>query len=153
MKNKYNDLVPQIFIAVVAVILVGIIIYYVMGSVESTTKLADAIILDTEATASACSEYKLVKYDGEDIRGSEVVNFIKKHIGDYDSREIAPLYVEVITMISGSTKVNTYNNNEYIKDIKDFFDIQHYIKPTAIFMGEIIRTDNEVIIGIRFTQK
>lgn len=153
MKYKNNDLVPQIFIAVVGVILVGIIIYYVMNSVQSTTKLADAIILDTEKTTSEYCEYDIAKYDGEDIRGSEVTNFIKKHIGNYDNSETAPIYVEVITMVSGSINTNTYNNKEYIESIRSFSDVQHYVKPTAIFKGEVIRTVNKVIIGVRFSQK
>ncbi|TAH70329.1 MAG: hypothetical protein EWM47_05600 [Anaerolineaceae bacterium] len=153
MKHKNNDLVPQIFIAVVGVILVGIIIYYVMNSVQSTTKLADNIILDTERTASDYAEYDIVKYNCEDIRGSEVTNFIKKYLGDYDTSESAPIYVEVITKASGLTNTNTYSNKEHIENIKNFSNMQHYIKPTAIFTGEVIRTANKVIVGVKFAQK
>lgn len=153
MKHKNNDLVPRIFLAVVGVILVGSIIYYMMNSVESTTDLADKIILNTEKTASEYAEYDITKYDGEEIRGSEVTNFIKKHLGDYDASETAPIYVEVITKNSGSTNINTYYNKTYIEKIKNFSELQHYIKPTAIFKGEVIRNANKVILGVKFTQK
>lgn len=153
MKHKNNDLVPQIFLAVVGVILVGIIIYYIMNSVKSTTNLADTILLNTEKTTIEYAEYDITKYDGEEIRGSEVTNFIRKYLGDYDTSETAPFYVEVITKISGSTNINTYNNKEYLDDIKNFSNMQHYIKPTAIFKGEVIRNTNKVILGVKFTQK
>lgn len=153
MRHKNSDLVPQIFLTVVGVILVGIIIYYVMNSVQSTRRLADTIILNTEKTASQYTEHDIVKYDGEDVRGSEVTNFIKKHLGNYDTSETAPIYVEVITKISGSTNVNTYSNKEHVDDIKNFSNMQHYIKPTAIFKGEVIRNTNKVILGVKFTQK
>lgn len=153
LKHKNNDIVPQIFIAVVAVMLTGIVIYYVMNSVKSTSKLADTVLASTEETVIDYTEHDIVMYDGEDIRGSEVVNFIKKHLGDYDVSDQAPIYVNVITKASASVYTHTYTNNKYIDDIKNFSSIEYYIKPTAIFVGEVIRTDNKVIIGVEFTQK
>ncbi|NLP16037.1 MAG: hypothetical protein GX379_03200 [Clostridiales bacterium] len=153
MKLKNSDLIPQIFIAVVSVIIVGIIIHYVMNSVKSTTRLANTVIANTEEAACDYIEYELVKYDGEEIRGSEIVNLIKKKLGDYLPAEKAPIYVEVITKDPNSFYNNIYNNNAYINDIKNFSSIEHYIKPTAMFAGEVIRTENRVIIGVKFTQR
>jgi hypothetical protein len=47
LKHKNNDIVPQIFIAVVGVVLIGIIVFYVISSTKSTSGLADEIIADT----------------------------------------------------------------------------------------------------------
>ena len=149
MKHKNNDIVAQIFLAVVGVILVGIIIYYTMGSVSSTTRLADNIITNSEKMAVDYDEYEIVKYDCEDIRGSEVVNFIKRQLGDFSATEEAPIYIEVISKASSAT----YTNNQYIEQIKNFSIIDRYIKPTAIFAGEVIRTGNDVIIGVKFSQR
>ena len=149
MKHKNNDLVAQIFLAVVGVILVGIIIYYTMGSVSSTTRLADNIITNSEKMAVDYDEYEIVKYDCEDIRGSEVVNFIKRQQGDFSATEEPPIYIEVISKASSAT----YTNNQYIEQIKNFSIIDRYIKPTAIFAGEVIRTGNDVIIGVKFSQR
>lgn len=152
MKNKNNDMVPHIFIAVVGVILVGIIVLYIINSVNSTTRVADIIISDTEKLASEYAEYDIEVYDGEVIRGSEVVNFIKKNLGDYLLSETAPLYIEVKTKLSEITYTNTYINNAQIDNIRNFSSIKYYIKPTALFTGEVIRTKNRVIIGVKFTQ-
>ncbi len=149
MKHKNNDIVAQIFLAVVGVILVGIIIYYTMGSVSSTTRLADNIITNSEKMAVDYDEYEIVKYDCEDIRGSEVVNFIKRQLGDFSATEEAPIYIEVISKASSAT----YTNNTYTEQIKNFSIIDRYIKPTAIFAGEVIRTGNDVIIGVKFSQR
>lgn len=153
MKHKNNDLVPQIFLAVVGVILVGIIIQYLMNSVQSTTKLADTILLGTETLVSEYSEYDISKYDSEYIKGSELTNFIKKNLGNYEMTEKAPIYVEVITKNSGSTRSNIYKNKQHIDNIKNFSNMQYYIKPTAIFKGEVIRNANKVMLGVKFTQK
>ncbi len=153
MKHKNNDFVPQIFLAVVAVILVGIIIHYIMNSVRATTRLADNVIANTETSASEYAEYDIVKYDGEEIRGSEVVNFIKKQLGDYSATEEAPIYVEAVTKLSGAAYTHTFTNNKHLKDIKNFSNMEYYIKPTALFTGEVIRNGNKVILGVRFTQR
>jgi hypothetical protein len=123
-----------------------------MNSVKSTTKLADAVIADTENIAYDYAEMDLTIYDGEVIRGSEVVNFIKKQLGDYAASETAPLYLEIITKASGNSSSRIYTNNKHIKDIKDFSSNEHYIKPTAMFMGKVIRNENKVIIGVNFAQ-
>lgn len=153
MKHKNNDMVPKIFLAVVGVILTGIIVYYVMNSVNSTTKLADSVISNTEEITIGYEEQDIVMYDGEDIRGSEVVNFIKKHLGDYSASETAPIYVKVVTKSIGGTNINEYTNNTHMEDINNFSNLQYYIKPTAIFTGDVIRTENMVIEGVEFTQK
>lgn len=153
MKHKNNDMVPRIFLAVVAVILTGVIVYYVMNSVKSTTKLADSVIANTEKTTINYLEHDIVMYDNEDIRGSEVVNFIKKHLGDYSASETALIYVEVITKNMGNSYLKKYTNDKHIDDIKNFSNLEYYIKPTAIFTGDVIRTENMVIIGVKFTQK
>lgn len=153
MKSKNNDLVPQIFLTVVGVILAGMIIYYVVNSVKSTSKLAESVISKTEETAAEFSEHDILMYDGEEIRGAEVVNFIKRHLGDYTEAEKAPIYVEVTTKKSETSHTHIYENNKYIPDIKNFSDESHYIKPTALFTGKVIRNENKVIIGIKFIQK
>lgn len=151
LKSKNNDLVPQIFLAVVSVILVGMIIYYVMISVKSTSRVANKLISQTEDTAIDIAEHEILKYDGEEISGAEVVNFIKKYLGDYTDTENAPIYVEVKK--TGSTTIKRYTNKKYISDIKNFSNSEHYIKPTAKFIGEVVKNENKVILGIRFTQK
>lgn len=152
MRHKNNDLVPQIFLAVVGVILVGIIINYTINSVKSTTRVADTVIANAEETATDYAEYKISMYDGEEIRGSEVVNLIKKELGDYSSSEKAPLYVEVVTKLSDGSKSNIHTNNKYIDAIRNFSNLDYYIKPTALFTGKLIRTENRVIIGLLFIQ-
>lgn len=153
MKYKNNDLVPQIFLAVVGVILTGILIYYVTNSAKSTAKIADSVISEAEETAAGFTEYDIVMYDGEEIRGAEVVNFIKKYLGDYEEAEEAPIYIEVVSKYSGATYTQKYTNNIHISDIKNFSKQSYYIKPTAIFTGEVIRNENKVILGVKFTQK
>ncbi len=90
----------------------------------------------------------IMKYDRIDVYGSDVVNCIKEHLGDYSATETAPIYVYVKT----ATAINTYTNGSFLEAIKDFTNLR-YIKPTSVFRGEVIKNTNDVIVGINFIQK
>ncbi|HWT26414.1 MAG TPA: hypothetical protein VN131_00610 [Mobilitalea sp.] len=87
-------------------------------------------------------------YDGAQVTGSEVVNCIKKYLGDFTEPEQAPIYVNVIKDSIDAT----YYNNKYFKNIRDFTD-DDYIKPTSTFTGKVLKNTNDIIIGIIFTQR
>ena len=89
----------------------------------------------------------IMKFDGAEVTGSDVINFIKKQLGDYASSETAPIYVYVKTAASE----NTYTNKAYVSNITNFTDTR-YIKPTTLFNGEVKKNENKVIVGISFVQ-
>lgn len=153
MKTKKNDLVPYILMTAAGVVILGIIIFYMISHLRSTANATNKIIDNTEQLTAKLADYNITRYDGEELRGSQVRNFIKEHVGDYSESEAAPIYVKVTTVISGIAYTNTYVNKEHIKDIKEFDNAQYYIKPTAWFTCEVIKTANKAIIGVAFTQK
>lgn len=90
----------------------------------------------------------ITKYDDIEVYGSDVINCVKENLGDYSETETAPLFVHVET----SKSINTYTNISIIDGIRDFTKI-NYVKPTAVFQGDVVRNINDVIIGINFVQK
>lgn len=84
-------------------------------------------------------------YDGKQVLGSDVTNFIKKYLGPYSSTEVSPIYVYVKTALSEKA----YVNGSEIGQIRDFTHSQ-YINPLGKFRGAIIRDENDVIRGISF---
>lgn len=94
------------------------------------------------------SESDLTMYDGLEVQGSDVINFIKENLGDYTSTETAPVTVNVITSKSN----NTYINGASVENICDFTN-DKYIKPIAKFDCKVIRNSNNAITTLRFTQK
>lgn len=153
MKHKNSDMVMFIFLSVIAIIIVGLIILFIRNSLDSTMDTANHLISRQEQTTSDLEEYDFLKYDNEEIRGSEVVNLIKKQLGDYGSIENAPVYIQVKTVVDGVEYDNTYTNNTYLSEIKNFSAKRYYIKPTAWFGGKVVKTPNEAILGLVFTQK
>ena len=71
-------------------------------------------------------------YDDMEVYGSDVVNFIKKHLGDYTEVETAPIYVNVITSLSEIPIEITPAIH------KSEFTNNRYIKPTAKFVGHLV---------------
>lgn len=90
-------------------------------------------------------------YDGLEVTGSDVIHFIKKHLGDYNSSQKAPIEVTVIT-VKNPERANTYDNNAKIKNIQNFTEAC-YIKPTNRFVGAVVKNTNNVITKIVFTIK
>lgn len=97
---------------------------------------------------SELSESELTMYDGMDVRGSDVVNFIKKNLGSFDVTENANFYVQVVT----ATNDSTYTNGTYLSDIQNF-STARWIKPTTVFLCSIIRDANDMILGVSYTQR
>lgn len=93
-------------------------------------------------------ENDLTMYDGLEVTGSDVVNFIKKQLGEYSVTETAPVYAYVKT----SKAENRYQNGSSIKNIQDFTHV-NYINPLGKYSGFVIRDDNKVIVGVKFIEK
>lgn len=98
--------------------------------------------------AEELTEYDLTMYEGKEVGGSDVVNFIRRNLGDYISTETAPVYIKVTTTVSE----NTYINGEYIEEINNFASTM-YIKKDALFLCSITRDKNKVIVGVNYSQK
>ncbi len=133
----------------VSVLITCVVVFVAITTSQEARKISDGVIRQLGEINDDIADGGIMIYDGSDVYGSEVINFIKKMLGDYSSSEASPIYVYIKT--SGSE--NTYINNTYIKNIRQFTDVQHYIKPTATFTGEVMKNTNDVIVGVRFVQK
>lgn len=95
------------------------------------------------------SRSDLLMYDGVEVYGSDVVNFIKKELSAYSATESAAITITVVTSNSPYT-VHSYTNDKYLSEIQNFTNIR-YIKPLNLFRGLVIYNENEVITQIKFT--
>lgn len=94
------------------------------------------------------SESDFTKFDDVTVAGSDVVNFTKRTLGMYKEDEEAPVYVRIET----ATHSQNYNNVKYIKTLRDVTNVR-YVSPLNTFEGEVIRDENEVIVGIVFIEQ
>ena len=129
------------------VLLTCIIISIGFMVAKQSMKISSANSKELDEISSELSERDLVMYDGLEVKGSDVINCIKKQLGSYTNTETAPVSVNVIT----SNTNYTYVNGASIEAINNFAN-DKYINPLKKFIGKAVRDKNKVIICLRFTQ-
>lgn len=109
----------------------------------------------TNLTASKLAHFQMeliqseIKgYDGLEVRGSDVINFYKKHFLEIKAGGSEPFSMTVKT----SLKTNTYKDGTYLSKLKDSATL-YYIKPSIKFIGIVKSNDNGIIINVTFEQK
>jgi len=147
MKVNHIDIVVKILILAAATIITCVIVAVGMSAMNTAQDISETAISHMNSLNNEMADGDIKMYDDIYVSGSEVTNFIKKYLGDYEFPEVAPLHVYVKTNISE----NTYVNGSSISKIKSFADTA-YIKPTAKFLGNVLKNDNDVIVGISFIQ-
>lgn len=148
MKIVYISDSVKILIFAAAVIITCMLVALGFRAANAAKMISNSAITQMEELDHDLKYSDIKKYDGTEVYGSDVLNFIKKKLGDYTTSEIAPIYVNVITSLSE----NTYTNSVYIDNLKNFAH-DMYIKPTAVFKGNVIKNENNIIMGVTFTQK
>lgn len=138
---------------VFGVVLAACIIIYFTNFYNRTVDTTDEIIANSDRAIEEFDEYEITMYEYEDVKGSQVVNYIKKNLGEYSSTETAPFFVRVKSKVLGIDYTNDYINKEHIKDIKNVSAVDYFIHPNAYFYCETIRNENKVLLGVMFTQK
>lgn len=145
--NNMSDALKLILLAVAAFI-TCIVVFVSISAVDTAREVSGSAISQIASMNDDIKDSELLKFDDTEVTGSEVINCIRKYLGDYTASEIAPISVCVKT----SSTEHTYINGSYNTNIKNFTDTR-YIKPTAVFAGDIIKNANNVIISIVFKQK
>jgi hypothetical protein len=153
MKHKNSELPAYWILALFGIVITASIIIYVKLFYEDMKRTSDTVMEQTSELADDLNEYEITMYEEEEIKGSEAVNYIKRHLGRYTPAESAPFFVRVKTVFAGTTYINEYTNKAHIKDIRDVSAVEKFIKPMGCFYCEVIRSENKVILGVSFTQK
>lgn len=148
MNTIYITDATKIIILASTTIITCILVSLGFVSMRSAKELNQTAISQMTDLNNELKDSDIKMFDNIDVYGSEITNLIKKELGDYGEGETGHLYVYVKT----SRKENTYYNGSQISNLKNFTH-ENYIKPTAIFLSEIDKNENGVILGVRFTQK
>lgn len=90
---------------------------------------------------------EIMRYDGMVVTGSDVVNFIKKHLSDCFEGQMPDFIIKV-----SSDTVIVHKDNSSMKNMMNFSH-PAYIKPNGRYLGEVVRNRNGVIEEVIFTQQ
>lgn len=148
MKTGYITDAVKILIFAATVIITCILIWLGFQAADTAREISDSAVKQMTDLNNDIQNSDIKMYDDAEVEGSEVVNLLKKQLGDYSTGETASIYIYIKTTISE----NTYTNDAFFLNIKNFTDIR-YIKPTALFTGKVVINPNKVIIGLSFIQK
>lgn len=148
MKTGYLSDAVKILIFAAAVIITCMLVALGFRAAGIAKEIGNSAVIRMSELNNDIKDSDIKKYDDCETYGSNIVNCIKKELGDYSASETAPYYIRVKTSISD----NIYTNSSIIDNIRNFTHAM-YIKPTALFNGDVIENENKVIIGISFTQK
>jgi hypothetical protein len=148
MKLNYISDSVKILIFAATVIITCMLVALGFQTAKAAKDISGNAILQMSELNNEIQDGDIKLYDQAEVYGSDVINFIKRYLGDFDESETAPLYVSVKTSLSD----HTYTNSSNLNDIKNFANTM-YIKPTALFQGEVKENENKMIIGVSFTQK
>lgn len=107
-------------------------------------QLGNHVVEELQEYSVAIWEQDLTKYDGATVYGADVVNLMKKELGE----EADGFCIVVMTGSSGIT----YKTKEEVRKVQEIGTAE-YIVPVDEYVGELRRNENEVIVEIVFRKK
>lgn len=161
MKTKRADFVYKIFFIVAGVILSGLLIAWLAGTYKDKKKEADAGTQKINSITSSMADFDLTVYDGGAIKGEalrDLISAIKDKGKDaqisvwvytLDGKDIE--YIYDIEEDKEKGKYTLGNTNDNMPGSKK--SESGYITPTGNFIGEVLRNENDEIVGLKFTQQ
>lgn len=136
----------------ILIALLALLIGWLVGINNDAMETGNKAAQDLNQMNVVLDELEFTQYDGTEVYGSSLLNFIKKH-----ENAGTPINIRVHngrTETEYCKKANlTDEATHKIKEAKKNTDLNLYINPTALFEGEIVRDqDTEAIIGLKFTK-
>lgn len=147
MKKGTIDEVLKIIIFAAGITIACILLTLAFTTMDKARQTANITSNNIDQYNQALQEADIVMYDGLSVRGCDVVNFYKKYLGEVGEAEDAPFTITVKTEVNKS-----YVDNSYIKQIQTV-DNENYIKPTAKFVGKVIKNKNGIITEVIFEKE
>lgn len=147
MKRNRSDIPAQTLLlgagAVFAVIIISVGIY-MLAQGKQLSNAAGSAIADA---AGAIADADVMQYDGLSVNGQQVIDFYKKHLGEFGAGEQGPFEV----VINNGTATTAYTNGDSLTHIRDNTDANRYVKPTSLYVCTVTKNANGVIIKVAFT--
>lgn len=154
MENSLKAII--IGAGVVITMIVVSIGFLLMRSGQNT---AQKTISKLDQISSEMSESEYTMYDGMEVRGSEVVNVLRKYKDEYigicvktKKNPSGTWYVYDVTLNGNEAEIGSPSTDS-ISDTMDETNNNHYINPNGVFIGSIARDKNGRIAALMFEQK
>lgn len=144
------DIAPQALILAAGVVLSVVLVSIMVTQFRQSEGMANIVSNEIVSRTEDIMNNEIMQYDGLTVKGADVINFYKKHLGSYMSGEDAGITV-VISHASGGSSFS-YSDGGAIEAIRDSESPQ-YVKPTSQYKCKVEKNKNGIITKIIFTQK
>jgi hypothetical protein len=163
MKTKNSDITVKIFLVVVSVILVGLIIAWSTGVFKDKRNDLNKGTEKIDTVLASVADFDMLYYEGKTIRGET----LEELISEIQEKDLE-VGIGVRTLASGSGTYKFYNYSMVIGSDGDKSENKlgseeeattstdvtkpDYINPSGKFKGELVKDNNDNIIGLVFIQ-
>jgi len=139
------DSLNKFFLMAAGLIVTAGLIFVGFRMADIGTETANQVIEKFSGLKKELEENEIMQYDGTTVSGSDVVNFMRKHLSQRAGEDEAGMK---ITVIKGN-KSASYQKYEEISEIYNFSHVS-YIDPSVLFQGSVIKNENGVISEVKF---
>jgi hypothetical protein len=164
MKTKNADFVNKLLFIVIAAILSGLLIAFMIGLYKDKRQELNNSTGKIKTISGSVSNIDFEAYNGATISGETLIALIKEVIQDNNELSIAvQTYANInksaATTVYYNRAIDSNTNNITTATVSNLEDDQlsksnaNYITPTANFYGELLRNSNDEITGILFLQR
>lgn len=138
--------ITRFFMIAASLIITGGLIFIAFRMADVGRGTANQVMQEFADFGNEIRDNEILQYDGVEIAGSDVANFLRKQF----SKRVSDtgFVVKVVT------NAGTIIYSEY-EDTKEIYNFSHasYIEPMAVFRGAVYRNENGVITEVRFQKK
>jgi len=142
------DSVNRFFIIAAGLIITAGLVFFAFRMADVGAETAEYVMEEFTAFGQELRESEILQYDATVVTGSDVVNFLRKHLQVMESNGISGM---TVTIISRDNRI-TYRSYDEIKNISNFSHAS-YVDPSAMFYGTVKRNENGVISEVHFEQR
>lgn len=129
------------FLLAASTIITCIVVSLGFSMAREAKQIGNHVVDELHQYRVAIEEQDYTKYDGVTVYGTDVLNLMKREL----TMEDTGIWVTVIR----ENHKTTYKNKEDAEAVKQPGSV-HYIAPTELYTGEIIRNENDVIVELIF---
>ncbi len=138
--------ITRFFMIAASLIITAGLIFVAFRMADVGRGTANHVMQELADFGNEIKDNEILQYDGVELAGSDVANFLRKQF----SKRISDtgFVVKVVT------DRGTIIYSEY-EDIKEIYNFSHasYIEPMAVFRGTVYRNENGVITEVCFQKK
>lgn len=129
------------FLLAASTIITCIVVSLGFSMAREAKQIGNHVVEELHQYRVSMEEQDYTKYDGVTVYGTDVVNLMKRELREQGDGVW-------ITVVRANRQV-TYKKREETEWVRQIGN-GHYIAPTELYTGEVVRNENEVIVELIF---